>query len=58
MPQPSPFTLIYGSFDKFVEQLILPGIESGSLDRDDMIDIVGALRAWEHDGTWQRAVVG
>lgn len=56
MPQPSPFRLAYGSFDQFVEQLILPGIEAGALDRDDMVDVVAALRSWEHDGTWSRAV--
>lgn len=51
MPRPSPFVLAYGSFDLFVEQQILPGIESGALDRDDMIDIVAALRGWEERGT-------
>lgn len=56
MPQPSPFTLAYSSFDQFVEQLILPGIEAGVLDRVDMIEVVAALRGWEQDGTWERAV--
>jgi hypothetical protein len=55
MRQPSLFTLAYGSFDQFVEQQILPGIEAGALDPDDMIDVVAALRNWETDGTWQRA---
>lgn len=54
-PPPSPFTLTYGSFDRFVELHVLPDIEAGKLDRDDMIDIVAALRAWETDGTWARA---
>jgi len=54
-PQPSPFTLVYGSFDQFVEREILPGIEAGALDRGDMIDVVAALRCWEQDGTWERA---
>ena len=54
-PTPSPIVLFYGSFDLFVEVAILPGIESGALDRADMIDIVAALRAWEGDGTWTRA---
>lgn len=57
MPQPSPFALAYGFFDQFVEQLILPGIEVGALDCDDMVDVVTVLRAWEHDDTWSRAVV-
>lgn len=55
MPRPSPFELVYGSFDRFVEQQILPGIEAGALDRDDMVEIVAALRGWELDGTWARA---
>lgn len=58
MPQPSPFTVAYGSFDQFVEQQILLGIEAGTLDRDDMVEVVAALRGWEQDGTWQRAEAG
>ena len=54
-PQPSPIVIFYGSFDLFVELTILPGIESGALSRPDMIDVVAALRAWENDGTWDRA---
>lgn len=54
MPRPSPFTLMFGSFDQFVEQHVLPGIEAGTLDKSDMVDVVAALRIWE-DGTWQRA---
>lgn len=57
MSQPSPFTVAYGSFDQFVEQQILPGIEAGTLDREDMVEVVAALRGWELDGTWQRAEV-
>jgi hypothetical protein len=53
-PRPSPFTRWYGSFDAWVENDILPGIESGALDRD-MVDVVAALRAWETDGTWEQA---
>lgn len=55
MPQPSPFAQMYGSFDAFVEVEILPGIADGSLARDDVIEVVAALRAWETDGTWDRA---
>jgi hypothetical protein len=54
-PRRSPIVIFYGSFDRFVEVAILPGIESGALDRADMIEIVGALRLWESDGTWDRA---
>lgn len=52
--RPSPFVVIYGSFNLFVEVAILPGIESGALDGTDMIEIVAALRGWEADGTWER----
>ncbi len=55
MPKPSPFTLAYGSFDQFVERQVLPGIEAGLLDREDMIEVVAALRAWEEEGVWQSA---
>lgn len=54
-PQPSPIAMFYGSFDLFVEIAVLPGIECGALSRPDMIDVVAALRAWENDGTWDRA---
>ncbi len=54
-PRPSPFAAMYGSFDAFVETELLPSIESGALDRADMIDVVAALRIWETDGTWHRA---
>ncbi|RJG57697.1 hypothetical protein D0Z70_00255 [Sphingobium terrigena] len=46
-PRPSPIVLWYGSFDAWVENQILPGIESGALDQHDMIVIVAALRGWE-----------
>ena len=55
MPKPSPFELLYGSFDQFVEQHILPGIAAGALDPDDMVDVVAALRRWEKDGKWGQA---
>lgn len=54
--RPSPFVIIYGSFDLFVEVAILPGIERGALDRTDMTDIVASLRRWEADGTWDRPI--
>ena len=56
-PRPSPFAAIYGTFDQWVERDVLPRLESGELDRD-MIDVVAALRAWETDGTWERARAG
>lgn len=54
-PRPSPFTILFGSFDAWVKREVLPGIESGTLDRRDMIAVVAALRCWEHDGTWDQA---
>ena len=54
-PRQSPFVQMFGSFDQFVERQILPGIEAGTLDKTDMVDVVAALRRWE-DGTWQSAV--
>lgn len=53
-PRPSPFAVLYGSFDAWVEQDVLPGVESGALAADDMVDVVAALRGWEQDRTWQR----
>lgn len=46
----SPITILYGSFDLFVDLAVLPGIESGELSRLDMIAVVAALRAWEETG--------
>lgn len=50
--RPSPIVVMFGTFDRFVEVLVLPGIESGGFDRRDMVEVVAALRAWEYDGTW------
>lgn len=57
-PKPSPFTVLFGSFDTWVEREVLPGIESGALDQRDMIAVVSALRQWEADGTWEQRAVG
>lgn len=54
-PRPSPFTIWFGSFDAWVEKDVLPGIESGALDGEDMIVIVACLRRWEADGAWDVA---
>lgn len=51
-PRPSPFTLLFGSFDAWVEREVLPGIQNGALDQRDMVAVVAALRRWEADGTW------
>jgi hypothetical protein len=55
MPTPSPFAQWFGSFDAWVEQEVLPEIESGALHAEDMVVIVACLRRWETDGTWDRA---
>jgi len=51
-PRPSPFTVLYGSFDAWVEQAVLPGVESGALAADDMVELVATLRGWEMGGVW------
>ena len=51
-PRPSPFTILYGSFDAWVECEVLPGVESGALAADDMVELVAALRGWETEGVW------
>ena len=55
-PRPSPFVVMFGSFDLFVEVAVLPEIEAGHLSRADMVDVVAALRSWEENGTWGRPV--
>ena len=55
-PRPSPFVVMFGSFDLFVEIMVLPEIEAGHLCRGDMIDVIAALRRWEEDGTWDRPI--
>jgi hypothetical protein len=54
-PKRSPFTILFGWFDAWVEREVLPGIESGALAADDMVAVVAALRSWEADGTWSGA---
>lgn len=46
-PKPSPIAVWYGSFDAWVEQAVLPGVENGALAADDMVEVVAALRRWE-----------
>lgn len=50
MPTPSLIALWYGSFDAWVEREVLPGVESGALSADDMVELVAALRTWEQTG--------
>lgn len=53
-PSPSLIAVLHGSFDAWVEREVLPGVESGALAADDMIEVVAALRRWENDGKWER----
>lgn len=46
-PKPSLIAVWYGSFDAWVEREVLPGVESGVLAADDMVEVVAALRCWE-----------
>jgi hypothetical protein len=46
-PRPSWIILGWGTFDRFVEVMVMPGIERGELSADDLIDVVAALRLWE-----------
>lgn len=55
-PKPSPFVVMFGSFDLFVEMTVLPEIKAGHLSRADMVDVIAALRSWEEDGTWGRPI--
>lgn len=52
-PKQSPISIWFGALDAWVENDILPGIESG-VNRD-MVDVVAALRAWETGGIRERA---
>jgi hypothetical protein len=54
-PRPSPFVVAFGSFDSFVEVVVFPGIETGALDRTDMIEVIAALRMWEEEDVWALA---
>ena len=57
-PKPSLISVWFGSFDACVEREVLPGVESGALAADDMVDLVACLRRWETDGTWGQAYAG
>lgn len=52
LPKPSPFTTYFGSLDAFADTVIIPGIRSGTLSKNDMVDIVAAFRLWEAEGVY------
>ncbi len=53
-PIRSPFVIMYGSFEAFVD-LTYADIRAGKLDDRDMLDIIEALRRWEVQGVWAMA---
>ena len=53
-PIRSPFVILYGTFEAFVD-LTYADIRAGKLDERDMLDIVEALRGWEVRGIWAMA---
>ena len=54
IPTLSPFSVMFGSFNEWVEREVLPGVESGALYERVMVEVVACLRRWETDGTWGR----
>lgn len=51
-PKPSPFTICFGSISAFVDTVIIPDIQGGLVDKNDMVDIIAAIRRWEADGVY------
>ncbi len=51
-PRSSPFTIWFGSIDAFVDRVVIPDIQRGLADRNDMVDIVAAIRCWETEGVY------
>jgi hypothetical protein len=49
---------MFGSFDNFVAVMFQPAWDNGTMEQDDILDLVAALRRWEEDGTWERAYAG
>lgn len=49
-PRPSPITVWFGTFDKFVDDSYAQ-IAAGKLG-DEFYEIIDALRAWEDAGVW------
>jgi len=49
-PRPSPFILLYGSFDAFVDEAYGEAV-AGKLCKD-FLDVIDILRSWEDGGVW------
>lgn len=52
-PRPSPFVIWFGSIDVFVDNVVFPLIQSGAIDRRDMVDVIFAIRRWEAEGFYE-----
>lgn len=51
-PLPSKIVLLFGAFDTWVENHVVPDIRRGLLCERDMADIIAALRGWENNGDY------
>jgi len=51
-PRASPLTIWFGSIDAFVDLHVIPEIEAGKLDSNDMVDVIAAIRRWEAEGIY------
>lgn len=49
-PRPSPFVVMFGSFDAFVDAGYAD-VNAGTLD-EDFLEVLDALRSWEDGGVW------
>lgn len=52
-PRPSPFVVLYGTFDAFADATYAE-VEAGSLD-SQFLHILDAIRGWEAGGVWMLA---
>jgi len=62
-PRPTPFGILFGSVDDWVDKHVIPSIARGEVCATEMLDVVAAVRswhtdghyaAWEHERTWHR----
>ena len=49
-PRKSPISNWYGSIDEWVDQSVIPAIQSGAICPREMADVVAAVRKWEEEG--------
>jgi len=48
LPELSPFEIVFGSIDVWVDEYVIPSIQAGKVSADDMVDVVAAVRSWEN----------